>query len=377
MNGYVSTRKLAVGYPRRIVLDGITMDIPQGEVVTVIGPNGAGKTTLLKSIAGLLKKAGGSISIGGEDLEKLGEKALAKRMAVVLTDKVRTDKLTCRDIVALGRIPYTGRLGIAGKEDEAAAERALAAVGAGEFADRDFMTVSDGQRQRVLIARALCQEPEIIVLDEPASWLDIRYRLEILELLRTLASREQITILMSMHELDLAMKISDRVLVAGDGKLIAQGPPGEIFQDEKIRRLFSLTEGSFDTLLGSTELSPPEGAPRVFVLCGMGLGTPLFRMLRNKGVPFAAGILYENDVDFRTARALAGEVISAKPFFPVPEEAYEEAAACAARCGRILDAGEAPGYVNPVRRRFLEAAKEKGIPVITREEAGEMEWTTP
>ena len=181
---YFHLDQLTVGYNGKPLIDQIQVGIHKGEIVTLIGPNGSGKSTILKSITRQLKILGGKVLYEENDLHKLSYKELSTRMAVVLTERMRPELMTCHDIVATGRYPYTGRLGILSREDEDKVDEAMRIVHAEELGSRDFNAISDGQRQRVLLARAICQEPEIIVLDEPTSFLDIRHKLELLSILR-------------------------------------------------------------------------------------------------------------------------------------------------------------------------------------------------
>lgn len=184
---YFHLDQLTVGYNGKPLIDQIQVGIHKGEIVTLIGPNGSGKSTILKSITRQLKILGGKVLYEENDLHKLSYKELSTRMAVVLTERMRPELMTCHDIVATGRYPYTGRLGILSREDEDKVDEAMRIVHAEELGSRDFNAISDGQRQRVLLARAICQEPEIIVLDEPTSFLDIRHKLELLSILRSMA----------------------------------------------------------------------------------------------------------------------------------------------------------------------------------------------
>ena len=193
---YFSTQALTVGYDGVPLIRDIQIDIHKGEIVTLIGPNGSGKSTILKSITRQLKTLGGAVVIGGEDLRRFSYKALSTRLAVVLTERMKPELMTCRDIVATGRYPYTGRLGLLSQEDERQVDAAMAAVHALDLSERDFNAISDGQRQRVLLARAICQEPEIIILDEPTSFLDIRHKLQLLSILRSMAKQKGITVIM-------------------------------------------------------------------------------------------------------------------------------------------------------------------------------------
>ena len=209
---YFHLDQLTVGYNAKPLIDQIQVGIHKGEIVTLIGPNGSGKSTILKSITRQLKILGGKVLYEENDLHKLSYKELSTRMAVVLTERMRPELMTCHDIVATGRYPYTGRLGILSREDEDKVDEAMRIVHAEELGSRDFNAISDGQRQRVLLARAICQEPEIIVLDEPTSFLDIRHKLELLSILRSMAKEKGITVIMSLHEIDLAQKIADQLL---------------------------------------------------------------------------------------------------------------------------------------------------------------------
>ena len=186
---YFHLDQLTVGYNGKPLIDQIQVGIHKGEIVTLIGPNGSGKSTILKSITRQLKILGGKVLYEENDLHKLSYKELSTRMAVVLTERMRPELMTCHDIVATGRYPYTGRLGILSREDEDKVDEAMRIVHAEELGSRDFNAISDGQRQRVLLARAICQEPEIIVLDEPTSFLDIRHKLELLSILRSMAKK--------------------------------------------------------------------------------------------------------------------------------------------------------------------------------------------
>ncbi len=355
---YFVTERLAVGYDGVPLIRDIEIEIGQGEIVTLIGPNGSGKSTILKSITRQLKTLSGRVLVAGEELQKLSYRALSTRMAVVLTERMKPELMTCRDIVATGRYPYTGRLGILSAADEAKVEEAMAAVQVAELSDRDFNATSDGQRQRVLLARAICQEPEIIILDEPTSFLDIRHKLQLLSILRSMAKEKGITVIMSLHEIDLAQKISDRVLCVKGDHISLAGRPEDIFSEAAIRALYDISAGSYDPLFGSIELPRPAGEPRTFVLSACGTGIPVYRAMQKANEPFAAGILYENDVDCRLARQLASEVVTERPFAPIGDAAFERALALMARCERILDAGVALGACNRRMGELVDRARQ-------------------
>ena len=247
MERFLHLHGLSVGYPTRKVLENIELEIEKGEILTLIGPNGAGKSTLLKSISGQLPLLAGSVMMQGQDLAKCDAKERARKMAVVLTEAIRPEYMTCREVCAAGRYPYTGRMGILRKEDEEAVDRAMARMKVEGLAERDFGAISDGQKQRVLVARALAQETPVLLMDEPTSYLDIRYRTELMETLRGLAAEGK-TILMSLHEIDLALEVSDRLLCVKEGGEVFCGTPQEVLTGERIRDLFDMPAGMYEKL---------------------------------------------------------------------------------------------------------------------------------
>lgn len=353
----VTVQKLSVGYGGAPVLEDVSFDIKRGEVVSLIGPNGAGKSTLLRCMARQLAPAAGAVLIDGRDLKDLPANALARRMAVVLTDRARPELTTCREIVAMGRYPYTGRLGILSAADEMQVDAAMAAVNAQALAGRDFGAISDGQRQRVLLARALCQEPQIILLDEPTSFLDIRHKLELLAILRRMAREQGITVVMALHEIDLAQRVSDRVVCIKDGAVAAVGAPEDVFTEAGVRALYGLEENAYDPEFGGVELPRVGGAPRAFVLANCGAGLAVYRRLQREGVPFAAGVLNTNDADYRLARRLAVEVVSEPPFCDVSDASLARARALMAAAGRVIDAGVTIGPGNARLSALVDAAR--------------------
>lgn len=363
MEPYLQTKDLAVGYDGSVLIHDINLSVERGKILTLIGPNGAGKSTILKSITRHLAKLGGAVYIGGREIYAWRPKEMARQVAVVLTDRIRPELMTCGEVVAMGRYPYTNAFGKLTERDKAAVRRALEQVHAAELKDRDFTALSDGQRQRILLARAICQEPEVIVLDEPTAFLDVRHKIELLDILRTMARENHTTVVMSLHEIDLAAKSSDCLLCVKGDTIAKSGPPDEIFSHGDIDRLYDMESGSYNMLLGSVELGRPRGEPKVFVMGGGGYGVRCYRALQKQQIPFAAGILFENDVDYQVARALSGHVVSTPAFEPVTEFCFLQAAALLRQCGTMLDAGTPVGTFNRCNAQLLRLAEEEGIPV--------------
>ena len=354
------TKELAIGYGGASLASGITLGAVPGQILALIGPNGAGKSTLLKTLAGQLAPLGGAVLLDGRSLTDYTGPARARKLALMLPHTRRTELTSCFEFAAAGRIPYTGRLGILSDTDRQAVRDALELVGASPLAGRDFNCISDGQRQRVLLARAICQEPEVIILDEPTSFLDIRHKLELLAILRRMAKEKGITVIMSLHEIDLAQKISDKIICVKGDAISHFGAPETIFREDIIRELYEIDNGSFDPCFGSIELPRPEGTPRVFVLAGGGTGIPVFRKLQKENVPFAAGVLYTNDIDYQLARILAMETVTEAPFQEISDEAFARACELMKSCERVIDTGVPVGMCNRRIEELRAEAKRLG-----------------
>jgi len=360
MSELLYTEALAVGYGEKSVVEDIALHAEPGKLLCLIGPNGAGKSTLLRTLARLLPPVRGAVYLDGKNLADYRERELARQSAAVLTGRPEPELMRCFEVVAAGRYPYTGRLGIMTEEDKNAVRESMEKVGVAPLAALDFNVLSDGQRQRVLLARALCQKPRLLILDEPTSFLDIRHKLDFLGLLRTLAREREIAVVMSLHELELAQRFADCLLCIKNGRVDRTGSPEAVFGGEYIEELYDLAPGSWQPLSGTAEAGRAEGLPRVFVIGGGGSGIPVYRRLRRLGIPFAAGVLPENDLDMPTARALAARVICDRANEPVSAEKVSEALEVLRGCEYAV-CTTAFGSVNAENRRLLEYAESRGM----------------
>jgi iron complex transport system ATP-binding protein len=365
----IGTEALTVGYNGVPLISDIALSAARGEIITLIGPNGSGKTTILKTIARQLASIRGTIYIEGKDIKTLSGRDIARKMAVVLTERIRPDLMTCYEFVSAGRYPYTGNFGLLTQKDREAVEAALELVNASEIAGRYVSEISDGQYQRILIARAVCQDPEIIVLDEPTSFLDIKHKKELLEILSGMSKTRGVSVIMSLHEIDLAERISDRIVCVKGDRIAAYGTPDEIFTGSTISDLYDIDPASYDTLLGKLELSAPEGEMRCFVIGGNGTGIPFYRELQKKGVPFAAGILMPNDIDVSVASSLAGRLICTEPFMPADETQREEAERLIDSAEFVVVCGCPEGEYNKANSALEQYAQSRGK-IIVRSLAG-------
>lgn len=358
---FFHTDQLTVGYDGKPLIREINIQLKKGEILTLIGPNGAGKSTILKSITRQLATISGTVYLDKQLMSQMSNKEVSQKLAVVLTERMRPELMTCEDIVATGRYPYTGTLGILSAEDKVKVKEAMETVHAWDLKDRDFTAISDGQRQRILLARAICQEPEIIVLDEPTSFLDIRHKLELLTILKQMVLDNQLTVIMSLHELDLAQKVSDKVICVHGEHIEKYGAPEEIFTSDYIRNLYGITRGSYNAAFGCVEMEPPKGTPQIFVIGGNGSGIPIYRKLQRQGISFAAGVLHTNDVDYQVASALAAQVVAEKPFECISQKNYENAAELMKQCQKVISPLKEFGTMNAANKELLNLARKLGI----------------
>lgn len=240
MNKIYETKDLSVGYGAKVVLSGVEITVNEGEILTLVGPNGAGKSTLLKTLISELEILGGVITLNGKEMKSISSSELAKELSIVMTGKPKTEYMTVRDVVAMGRYPYTGRMGVLTEEDKKIVEEIIKEAALADIAECYFDELSDGQRQRVMLARALCQQPKVLILDEPTSFLDIRYKIEILSQIKERVKNHGLAVILSLHELDLAAQISDKVLCIKGNKVDRYGSVKEILTDEYINELFEV-----------------------------------------------------------------------------------------------------------------------------------------
>ncbi|QUD83371.1 ABC transporter ATP-binding protein [Gordonia polyisoprenivorans] len=236
----LSARDLVVGYDDRIVIDGLDVDIPDAAITTIIGPNGCGKSTLLRCLARLLPARSGVVRLDGTDITKIKPKTVARTLGILPQNPVAPEGLTVEDLVSRGRHPYQKWYQQASAEDEAAVALALELTSTTDLADRTLDALSGGQRQRVWIALALAQGTDLLLLDEPTTYLDLAHSLEVLDLVHSLKTEHGKTVVMVLHDLNLAVRYSDSLFVMNDGQLVRHGAPDEVITTELLDDAFGL-----------------------------------------------------------------------------------------------------------------------------------------
>lgn len=264
---------LTIGYahPRKaphIVAGDLTLALHPGELVCLLGPNGAGKSTLIRTLIGMQPPIQGQVCLSGRPIAGFSPQERARQLSVVLTDRIGVGLLTARNLVALGRYPYTDWTGRLAPEDHRIITWALQAVDADDLSDRPVAELSDGERQKVLIARALSQEPDLIVLDEPTAFLDLPRRVEIMGLLRRLSHTTGKAVLLSIHDLDLALRWADRIFLLPPGGPLHTGAPEDLVLNGAFESAFSARGVAFDPATGAFKMDMPSAHTIALIASG-------------------------------------------------------------------------------------------------------------
>ncbi len=261
----ISTEGLSLGYGETMIIDELNVSIPKGEITVFIGSNGCGKSTLLRSLARLMKPMGGSVLLEGHSIAKLPTKEVAKQLAILPQGPEAPEGLTVHQLVKQGRYPYQNWLKQWSKQDEEAVNRALKSTKMEDLADRTVDSLSGGQRQRAWIAMTLAQETDIILLDEPTTYLDMTHQIEILDLLFDLNEKEQHTIVMVLHDLNLACRYAHHLVAIKDKSIYAEGRPETVINCDLVKNVFDMNcQVTTDPLFG-TPLCIPHGRGRCIV----------------------------------------------------------------------------------------------------------------
>ncbi|WKY46468.1 ATP-binding cassette domain-containing protein [Eubacteriaceae bacterium ES3] len=360
----LKTEGLKVGYGKKVVVDSVEISGFRGQVLCLLGPNGAGKSTILRTLSGLLQPVEGVVFINQQDIKTIRKKELAKEMAIVLTKKFTAGMMKVYDVAAMGRYPHTGRFGSLSESDHALVREALIRVNADYLSERYFEELSDGEKQKVMVARALVQEPEVIVLDEPTTHLDIRHRLELIDILKNLSKEKNITVILALHEIDLALKSCDKVLLVKNNKILGYGEPEDVVSEEMINELYGIKNAAFNNLLGTIEIENRQ-KPSVFVVGGNGSGTPIYRALSKHQIGTITGVIHENDIDYEIARTMGITIRSEQAFDEISELSYRAALKMMDTVETVIDSGFPIRKINEKNLDLLKAAIKAGKSVIS------------
>ena len=236
----IQAKGIKVGYEEKTIIEELSVDIKEGQVVSILGPNGSGKSTLIKSLSRLLKVKEGEVFLQSELISSMGDKKVAKKLAMLSQHNSAPGDITVKDLVHYGRIPHKKWYESKNQEDEEIVNWALENTGTMKYADRMVSQLSGGERQRVWLAAALAQRPKVLMLDEPTTYLDMCYQLELMELVKEINEKFNMTIIMVLHDLNQAARYSHRVIIMKDGTILADGSPEEVINQEIIHEVYNV-----------------------------------------------------------------------------------------------------------------------------------------
>ncbi len=386
MSRLFELHNVRVAYDSTDVLRDIGLHIDAGEFVGIVGPNGSGKSTLLNTMVGALRPADGIVSLHGRDISTIRGRELARMLAVVPQDSPVAFEFTVLEVVLMGRAPHLGRFELEKRSDLDFAVDALKRTNLLQYADRRIGELSGGERQRAIIARALAQQTDVLLLDEPTAHLDLSYQVEILDLLKRENGTHGKTVVVVLHDLNLAAEFCSRLLMIKDGRLYADGTPEEVITADNVRRVYGtsvwvrrhptsgrpyiLSTGSRAFSARFAEASG-ESRPKVHVICGGGSGLPVFTNLLEIGCEVTAGVINIGDSDQEAAESLGIEYVEDAPFSPVSEAA--EAAnwnfISAADVVVVAETPFGPGNVTNLRAAVRAMEQGKRVAVVGRQES--------
>ncbi len=374
MGLHIEVKNLTFSYGPETILKGVNLSLEQGDFIGIIGPNGSGKSTFLKNMAAILTPTGGEIIIDGKALPRWRRRDLARRLAVVGQGGGAGFNFSVEEMVAMGRYPYLDRFGSLKPEDRRAVERAMHLTGCYHLRQREIFSLSGGERQRVILARALAQGTPCLLLDEPTSFLDLGYQVELLELLQSLNRRERLTVVVVMHDLNLASRYCRKLFLLYRGRIYAGGNPEEVLTREHILEVYR-TEVLIEPhpLDGKPQVIPVSTAAaainknfqkRVHLIGGGGSATPLIKELFVKGLTLSAGVLSVGDSDWATARRLGLLMVEEAPFSPISPQRHRQNLELIEEAGAVV---LAPLYIGPGNLPNVEAAifaLQQGLPLF-------------
>ena len=358
------------------VLEDVNLSVKGGDFVGILGPNGSGKTTLLKSISRVLKPHKGTILLNEADIYSLKSIDVAKQMAVVPQETSIGFNFAALDIVLMGRNPHMKRFQMESEKDMAVARKVMNLTNIWHLAERPINELSGGEKQRVIIARALAQEPKILLLDEPLTHLDIMNQLEIMDLVKDLCVKDNLVVLAVFHDFNLAARYCNTVMMLKDNKIFAAGSLTEVLTSENIKSVFRVdaivkkhlvTNSVFVIPLSPQKVSPHRKCS-IHLICGAGTGTALMKVLLDEGYSVTAGVLNVLDTDFETAQFLKIPVTTEAPFSPITEKNHKANLAMISKASTIVLTSVPFGYGNLQNLEAALVALERGIPTFVIEE---------
>jgi len=377
----LSIHGVTVSYGVRPVLRGVSLEVRRGDLVVLLGPNGAGKTTLLRTIAKIVSPQLGTVLLDGRDIATIPTPQLMRSLSVLPQTEGSAFSFTVQDIVAMGRIPHLPPLAPLSPHDWQIVREAMEATDVWELRDRLFTELSGGEQRRVIIAKALAQEPQLLLLDEPTANLDLHYQLEVVELLQRLNRERGITVMAVMHDLNLATLLGERFILMQQERIYAMGTAEEVLTAQNIQQVYGVPvvvtrhplNGKPIVLLSERRIAPSAGV-RVHVVCGGGTGSEVLALLTAAGCQVSAGALNRGDSDFEAAELLGVTVVEEQPFMPISPPAFEATKQLIAEADVVILTDVPFGWGNLVNLRAVWEAAKGLVVVFNPETMGERDF---
>ena len=359
-------------------LDNVTFSSREGEFAGILGPNGSGKTTLLKAISRTLTPRVGTVFLDDINIYDMKIREVAKNVAVVPQEAVATFDFTALDVVLMGRNPYIDRFRMESREDLAVAKRVMELTNTWDLADRPVNELSGGEKQLVIIARALTQEPKVLLLDEPTTHLDISHQISIMDILRGVCKEKKLVVLAVFHDFNLATRYCDSAMLLNNGSIFSIGPIDTVLTGENIKKVFRvdmivkrhpITESLYVVPLSISRSKITQSKDIiVHMICGHGTGAPLMKLLLEHGYGVTTGVHSTLDTDYDAACTLGIPVVSEAPFSPITEENHKANLAMIDEASAIVVSNVPFGFGNLKNLEAAKAALERGKMTVIVEE---------
>lgn len=351
-------------------LENVTFSVRGGEFIGILGPNGSGKTTLLRAISRTLTPKVGTVFLDNINIYDMESREVAKNVAVVPQETIATFDFTVLDIVLMGRNPYIDRFRIESREDLAIAKRVMELTNTWDLADRRVNELSGGEKQLVIIARALTQEPKVLLLDEPTTHLDIGHQINIMDILKGVCKEKKLVVLAVFHDFNLATRYCDSAVLMNNGSISSIGLVDTVLTGENIKKVFRvdmivkrhpITDSLYVVPLSisRSKITQPKDMI-VHIICGHGTGAPIMKLLLELGYGVTAGVLSTLDTDYDAARTLGIPVVTEAPFSPITEENHKANLTMIDRASAIVVSNVPFGYGNLKNLEAAKVALEKG-----------------
>ena len=369
----LEAKRIVYSYTRKPVVNDVSLEVKKGEFMSILGPNGSGKSTLLKTLSHIYIPDSGEIVLMGKPLDTYKRKEIAQRIAMVPQDTSLDFEFTVEEVVLMGRHPFLGRFGKEDVLDMDLAYEAMERTNTLHIKDSLITEISGGERQRVFIAKALAQNTSIMLLDEPTSHLDINHQIEILELLKRLNSEKELAIVLVIHDINLAARYSDRILLMKDGEIVDQGSPETVITPESIENTYGMkVVVETNRYTGHVTVTPIEvkrrllgsERKRIHIIGGGGTSLELMNTLNQEGHYLSLGVINVGDSDWQHAKALRLQVIEEKPFSGISEKSTKKAFEKIMDSDIVVISPTPIGSGNLINLQLAMDALDKGIKVI-------------